>query len=254
MKSKNENAPRVAEPAHDLSGRAKAGPQARRCFGLFHRRERWGVSLRGWFAAIALAALAIVFLIFRIYPFLAVTDRQPPSAYLLLEGWAPTPVLRGALAEFAAGGYRKILISGCIVYDQWTPAFDVTYADWGAASLRRLGVSNDIIQPVPCLVRKKDRTYSAALAVKQWMDQHGVRPRQINVVTEGAHARRSRLLFQKAFGPDVKVGIIAFPDPQFDPDHWWRSSEGVRDVIGESVAYIYARFFFYPPNPAQAGQ
>jgi uncharacterized SAM-binding protein YcdF (DUF218 family) len=80
------------------------------------------------------------------------------------------------------------------------------------------------------------------------MDAHGIKPRQINVVTEGSHARRSRLLFQEAFGPEVKVGIIAFADPQFDPAHWWRTSEGVREVLGESIAYLYARFLFRPPE------
>ena len=62
----------------------------------------------------------------------------------------------------------------------------------------------------------------------------------------GPHARRTRLLFQEAFGSKVAVGVIAVPDDAYDPRHWWRSSEGVRDVVGEAIAYVYARFFFYP--------
>jgi uncharacterized SAM-binding protein YcdF (DUF218 family) len=254
MKSKNPDAAQAAEADHDLIGRSKAAPHARRCFGLLYRRESWGLSLRGWLAVIGLAALLFPFLLFTVYPFLAVTDRQPPSDCLVVEGWVPVDVLRGACAEFSAGGYRKILVSGCIVYDEWAADTGVTYADWGASKLRRLGVPEDLIQPVPCLIRRKDRTYSAALAVKQWMEEHGIHPRQFNLVTEASHARRSRLLFQKAFGPEVKVGIIAVTDPQFDPDQWWRTSEGVREVIGESVAYLYARFLFCPPNPAKSGQ
>ena len=68
----------------------------------------------------------------------------------------------------------------------------------------------------------------------------------INVVTEDVHARRTRLLFQEALGPDVKVGIIAVPSPEYEARHWWRYSEGVREVIGESIAYVYARFLFWP--------
>jgi hypothetical protein len=246
MNSNDLDAPPAAEAAHDLSRRSKSASQARRCLGLLHRRERWGLSLRGWLAASGWAALLIVLFIFRVYPFLAITDRQPPSEYLVAEGWVPVDVLRGAYAEFNTGGYRRMLVSGCTVHDEWTDKPGVTYADWGASKLRRLGMANDLIQPVPCLVQKKDRTYSAALAVKQWMGEHGLHPRQINVVTDGAHARRSRLLFQKAFGPGVKVGIIAVADPQYDPDHWWRSSEGVRDVVGETIAYVYARLLFHP--------
>ena len=75
--------------------------------------------------------------------------------------------------------------------------------------------------------------------------------RSINVVTEDVHARRTRLLFQKALGNDVAVGIISVPNPDYDARHWWRYSEGVKDVFAESVAYIYARLlFFYPTNSA----
>ena len=56
----------------------------------------------------------------------------------------------------------------------------------------------------------------------------------------------------KAFGPRISVGIISVPNPQYDPEHWWRSSEGVRDVLGESVAWVYARFFFWPGPAAPA--
>jgi uncharacterized SAM-binding protein YcdF (DUF218 family) len=249
MKSSNLDAPPDAVAADDLSAPVQPAPRSRRCFGLLHRRERWGLSLRGWLAGIGLAALLVILFVFRIYPFLAVTDRQPSSDYLVAEGWTPVDVLRGGLAEFNTGGYRKVLVSGCIVHDEWTDKPGVTYADWGASKLRRLGLPNNFIQPVPCLVQKKDRTYSSALAVKQWMDEHDIHPRQINVVTDGAHARRSRLMFQKAFGPEIKVGIIAIADPQFDPDHWWRTSEGVREVVGETIAYLYARLLFYPSSP-----
>jgi len=35
-------------------------------------------------------------------------------------------------------------------------------------------------------------------------------------------------------------------NPDYNPKQWWRYSDGVREVIGESIAYIYAKFFFYP--------
>jgi hypothetical protein len=68
-------------------------------------------------------------------------------------------------------------------------------------------------------------------------------------MTEDAHARRTRLLFQKALGNDVRVGIISIPNPDYDAKHWWRYSEGVREVIGEGIAYAYAKVFFYPSEP-----
>ena len=53
--------------------------------------------------------------------------------------------------------------------------------------------------------------------------------------------RRTHLLFQKAFGNNVAVGVIAVPNPDYDARRWWRYSDGVRDLIGESIAYIYAK-------------
>jgi uncharacterized SAM-binding protein YcdF (DUF218 family) len=68
----------------------------------------------------------------------------------------------------------------------------------------------------------------------------------IDVVTIGSHARRSRLLFQKAMGNTVRVGVLAMDEREFDPVHWWRSSEGVREVLFEGVAYLYVRLCFSP--------
>ena len=42
----------------------------------------------------------------------------------------------------------------------------------------------------------------------------------------------------------MTVGIIAVANADYNPKQWWRYSDGVREVIGESIAYIYAKFFF----------
>jgi hypothetical protein len=107
-------------------------------------------------------------------------------------------------------------------------------------------LSPDLIQMVPSRVSDRDRTYSAARALRDWFSENHVIVHGLNVVTEDVHARRSRLLFQEAFGPGVKVGIVAVPNPDYDARHWWRYSEGVREIIGESIAYIYAKLLFYP--------
>lgn len=126
-----------------------------------------------------------------------------------------------------------------------------TFAERGANKLRRLGVPNDSVQPVPCWEGQNDRTYHSALALKKWFQESNVHPKSIDVVSQGPHARRTRLLFQHAFGKDVRVGIIGTRDADYDPLHWWRSSEGVRDVISEWIAYLYARFLFSPPQEAR---
>jgi len=103
---------------------------------------------------------------------------------------------------------------------------------------------------VPSHVIGRDRTYSSAIALRRWLLDHNMPLQSFNVVTVDAHARRTRLLFQKALGNDVRVGIISIPNPDYDAKHWWRYSEGVREVIGEGIAYTYAKVFSYQSEPS----
>ena len=72
---------------------------------------------------------------------------------------------------------------------------------------------------------------------------------KINIVGNGAHSRRTRLVYEKALGPSVRVGISNIAERTFDPGRWWKTSQGFRIVVDETIAYTYARFFFSPPKP-----
>ena len=65
--------------------------------------------------------------------------------------------------------------------------------------------------------------------------------KSLDVVSLGPHARRSRLLYEQAFGAHARVDIIALPDAAYDPDRWWRSRESIRAVWGETLASLYSR-------------
>jgi hypothetical protein len=123
-----------------------------------------------------------------------------------------------------------------------------TSASVGAELLKKTGLPGKCIQMVPSHISGRDRTYSSAVALRDWFHEHNATVPSINVLTEGTHARRTQLLFQQAFGSGVTVGIISIPDPDYDAKHWWRTSEGVRDVLDESIAYLYAAIFFHPPE------
>jgi hypothetical protein len=49
-----------------------------------------------------------------------------------------------------------------------------------------------------------------------------------------------------ALGDGVAVGVVSIEDQTYVPGEWWKSSNGVRTVIDESIAYLYAVFFFHP--------
>jgi hypothetical protein len=107
--------------------------------------------------------------------------------------------------------------------------------------LQKAAIPREAIQMVPSHVNGGERTYSSAIALRDWF-RDNTPVHTINVVTEGAHARRTRLPYQKAVGRNVTVAIIAVSNADYNPKQWWRYSDGVREV--ESIAYIYAKFFF----------
>jgi hypothetical protein len=213
--------------------------------GLLRRKETWRLTAKGWLALLAgaMAVLAIVFL--GVHPFLAVT-KPVPAEVLVVEGWIPDFALLQAAHEFQAGHYRLLLTIGGPVRAGVNLDPDDTYADMAAKTLKHF-TRSDAIVPVPSQGVARDRTYSGALGARRWLAAHRQQAVAINVVTLGVHARRSRLLFEKAFGSDVAVGVIAVPDQDYDQKHWWRYSEGVKEVISESAAYVYARCLFHPP-------
>ena len=90
---------------------------------------------------------------------------------------------------------------------------------------------------------ERDRTYHTAIAAKEWFVRQPLLPRSFDIVTIGPHARRSRFTFRQVFGNAFKIGVIALSDRLYDPNHWWETSEGVREVQGEAAAYIYAHIY-----------
>ena len=223
---------------------------AKKFVGLLSRRERWGLSLRGWLILIFGSVLTAIVVGRNVQPFLAQTQRAD-TKILVVEGWVHEYVIRAAVAEFTNGNYQVVYATGgpIVGTDGFTNDFN-TSASVGAERLVKFGAPGDRVQMVPSHVAGRDRTYSSALALRDWFRVHHVSAAAINVLTEDAHARRTRLLFAKAFGPETVVGIISVPDPDYEPDHWWRYSEGVREVLGESIAYLYARIWFHPAPPS----
>ena len=179
-----------------------------------------------------------------IHPFLAVTHRVNTNV-LVVEGWIPRYAIRDGAEEFRTGSYQRIFTTGGPVEGGYTNDYN-TSASVGAENLKRFGVPDDLVEMVPSRVTARERTYSSAVALRDWLREHNTPVYSINVLTEDAHARRTRLLFHEAFGNSVTVGIIAVANPDYESTQWWRYSDGVREVIGESIAYVYARFFFYP--------
>jgi uncharacterized SAM-binding protein YcdF (DUF218 family) len=215
-------------------------------WGLFDRKERWSLSWRGRLIVAFLGFSIAVLLLFNVYPFLTETHRVNTN-FLVVEGWIHNYAVRGVLEEFRRGSYQRIFTTGGPVTGSGGYINDYqTSASVGAELLKNAGVPPQLVEMVPSRVMDRDRTYSSAIALREWFYGHNMAVQSINVLTEDVHARRTRLLFEKALGKDVTVGIIAVPNPDYDKQRWWRYSEGVKEVGSEALAYIYARLFFHP--------
>ena len=157
------------------------------------------------------------------------------------------------LKEFQSNHYQRVFTTGGPVEGSGGYINDFhTSASVGADLLRKNGLANGSVQMVPSRVMDRDRTYGSAVALRNWFRDHNMAVSGIDVVTEDLHARRTRLLFQKAFGKDVQIGVIAVANVDYPASRWWHYSEGLKDVVSELAAYLYARLVFLPPEPAVA--
>jgi uncharacterized SAM-binding protein YcdF (DUF218 family) len=223
----------------------------RAMWGVFDRKERWSLSWRGRLI-VASAVLLVGALVFKgVYPFLAITHRANANI-LVVEGWIHEYGIRAAVKEFQSNHYEHVFATGGPVVGSGGYINDFcTSASVGAELLKKWGLPDERLQMVPSRVMDRDRTYGSAVALRKWFGEHNTPVSGINVVTEDVHARRTRLLFQEALGDKVKVGVIGISSPDYDAKHWWRYSDGVREVIGESIAYAYAKMFFHPSGPVR---
>jgi hypothetical protein len=219
--------------------------------GLFRRRQCTVPTWRGWLLILVCALGLATATVLNAYPFLALTDPAPGSGGILVaEGWGPDFFLASVKSEFQKGSYSDLFTTGGPIEKGAKFCHYKTFAEYSEASLVEMGLDSSHLHAVPARSVLRDRTYSSAVALKQWLHEHGMKPERITLMSVGPHARRSRLLFQKAFGDDVKIGIIAVEDdtPEIERHHWWMTSEGFRSVTGEMIAYLYARVIFHAPS------
>lgn len=217
--------------------------EERRFWGLMRSRRCLVPTWRGWLALLAVVAALALGIVLDIYPFLAPSNPLP-GGVLVVEGWAPDYTLKAAMDEYNRNHYDHFCVTGGPMEAGQSLSKYKTHAQMGQAVLLDLGMTTNQVQAVPARFVPQDRTYVAAVALRQWLAARNIKPEQLHLITEGAHARRSRLLYEKAFGSTVRVGVTAIPSQEFNPRRWWRSSPGFRSVTGEAIAYFYARFLF----------
>ncbi len=208
---------------------------------LLRKKEVWCLTIYGWLLSLALATSLLFFVGSSLYPFLA-TNRPIETKVLVVEGWLGDDELPQVKEIFESGDYQKILITGGEISFAREMMPYSSYAEMSYHRLINAGFSEEQLDWVFSSV-KRDRTFFSAVALRDFLDDE---VESFNLISVGPHARRSHLLFEKAFNNDCTIGVISIKPQTFDAKNWWKCSDGVRTVINEFVAWLYASLVFNP--------
>jgi hypothetical protein len=211
---------------------------------LIRRREIWVPTIRGWFVLLAIVGAMFVLGVRSLHPFLAVN--QPVGARILVvEGWMEPDGLDQAIATFRSGRYERIVTTGGPI--GWAGFHgSSTFAERAAGYLRQQGIAEAVVTAVPTPETTRERTYLSAVMVREWARNSGISLDALDVFSSGTHARRSRLLYRLAFGPNVAVGVYAARFRDYDAEAWWQTSTGARDVLDQAIGLFWTKCFFQP--------
>lgn len=210
------------------------------------RKERTRLSPEASLLLLVLLAILFVTLMRGLNLYLTQTVKLE-SKLLVVEGFLPDYVLPTMIQEFHEGEYETLLIIGKPIGQGQYIKGVFTEADLIEQSLIKMGFdSTKIVNVAIPTTVFRDRTYNTGLLLYNYLTEYKLNYKEVNVYTYGCHSRRSKILYQKAVGNDVKIGIIAAVDRSYDPKKWWKTSKGFRTVLNETLAYLYVRLVFHP--------
>jgi len=221
---------------------------------LFRRRQIWLPTWQGALLLVVVVVTASLFALRQLASVLAVHDPATTrdgrgASTLIVEGWLEEDGLDAAIAVIARGHYQRVIASGGPI-DGWREARAwPTYAERAADYLRRHGVTSIPVVAVAAPESAQDRTFLSAVVVRDWLRREGATIDAVDLFSGSVHARRSRLVFQMAFGPEVDVGVFAAAPGRYALERWWTTSEGVKAVLGEAISLAWTACCFAPPTP-----
>jgi len=222
---------------------------------MFRRRQIWVPTWWGALVLVVVLASAAFVALRNLANFLAVdapaTARDGRGARtLVVEGWLDEDALDAAIALIARGRYERVVASGGPIESWRESQAWPTYAERAADYLRRHGVTSIPVVAVPAPEAAQDRTFISATVVRDWLRREAGAVDAVDLFSGSVHARRSRLVFAMAFGPQVDVGIFAAPPRRYSLETWWTTSEGAKAVLNEAIALAWTACCFSPREPS----
>lgn len=218
---------------------------------LLRRRQVWLPTIWGWLALLLVSGSLSLAVGRSANRWLSVDEPARGAdgrgaRTLVVEGWMGANDLDQAMQAFRHGRYLRLLTTGGPTYEWPDPRGFKNYADRAADYLGRQGLPAGQVIAVPAPASAQDRTFLSAVMVRDWAAETGTRLDAIDVYSVGPHTRRSRMLYEMAFGPAVEVGALAARPSEFDADRWWSSSAGAKSMLVEAVSIAWTVCCFWP--------
>lgn len=211
---------------------------------LFKKRHVWLPTWPALLVTICTLLLISITLFLSSRSFLAVTQPVPAAKMLVVESWMADNSMEEIARMINADNspYQSLWLTGPVLDRGFhLPGNFKTYSEMSAATLKALGVPAAKIHVVPAAKSQRHRTYTAAQKLKEELDRKNIRPGSIDLATLDVHARRSRLVMEKVLGEKTRVGVIALPPDNYDPESWASSSAGMKITLTELIAYLYEK-------------
>jgi uncharacterized SAM-binding protein YcdF (DUF218 family) len=149
--------------------------------------------------------------------------RAMEAADLYRKGWAPEVWLLRDETDDADATFIKLGI------------FHPTEQYYDQQVLERLGVPNEVIR---ILESPTTNTVSEITRIVDELRRQG--QDKVIRVTSPLHTRRSKLIWRLTVGVHPQAILrVASAEPT-DPDHWWRATQDIQDVLHEVLGLIDA--------------
>lgn len=211
----------------------------------FKRRTLW--LPKAWFLLTLLLALGLTLVLgFKgIALFLAQTSPKH-AEYLVVEGWQGEQGLQQALLVFNApkNNYKYLITTGG-PNTQWEQKVWSNYADKSANYFVSHGLAATTVVSIPTPASAQNRTYLSAVMVRDWFAQRSIKVNELDVFSQGVHARRTHFLYELAL-PTSSIGIYASEPEGYQLPSWWETSQGAKTVLTELIGFIWTICFFEP--------
>jgi hypothetical protein len=169
--------------------------------------------------------------------FLAEPTARVDADVLVLEGWAGS-AMQVAAAEFRSGHYTCVVVAEADVEEDPDDRPKHPLAQRAAARLEAYGVPREQLIVCKPVTNDWNKTAKTAQAVSLELRERGIRPKGVNLVTGGLHARRSHLAYKHAFGKGIPVGIITEQSGGEGSSPWWTHRSEIWSVGKNFIGWI----------------